>query len=95
MKTPRSCSAGSSGHGALLLLLVCCLCSSVARSQTADSCASTTGLAAVIRQLIPFDTSNLTCLDAWSSQGFVLRVRLPEPSPVITSLPARVVVSVC
>jgi hypothetical protein len=79
MKPPRSCSAASSSHGALLLLLVCCLCSSVARPQTADSCASTTNLAAVSR-LIPFDTSNLTCLDAWSSQGFVLRVRLRESS---------------
>lgn len=55
------------------MLLLCCLCSSVAMSQTADSC-TTTGLAAVSR-LIPFDTSNLTCFDAWTSQGFILRVR--------------------
>ncbi|GJM92313.1 hypothetical protein PR202_ga08775 [Eleusine coracana subsp. coracana] len=71
MKPRSSCSGGS--NGALLLLLLCFfLCSSVARSQTTDSCTSTTSLAAVSR-LIPFDTSNLTCLDAWTSQGFILR----------------------
>ncbi|PAN27095.1 hypothetical protein PAHAL_5G058700 [Panicum hallii] len=67
---PRSCS--SSISSALLVLLLCCLCSSVARSQTADSCGSGSSLAAVSR-LIPFDTSNLTCFDAWPSQGFIVR----------------------
>ncbi|RLN25667.1 hypothetical protein C2845_PM07G31290 [Panicum miliaceum] len=68
---PMSCSSGISS--ALLVLLLCCLCSSVARSQkTGDSCGSGSSLAAVSR-LIPFDTSNLTCLDAWPSQGFIVR----------------------
>ncbi|CAL4972684.1 unnamed protein product [Urochloa decumbens] len=71
---PRSCSSSTS-RGALLVLLLCYLCSSVARSQsTSDSCsASGSSLAAGVSRLIPFDTSNLTCLDAWSSQGFVVR----------------------
>ncbi|CAO2182059.1 unnamed protein product [Urochloa humidicola] len=76
---PRSCSSSSSstsrGGAALLVLLLCCLCISVARSQsTADSCSpSGSRLAATVSRLIPFDTSNLTCLDAWPSQGFVVR----------------------
>ncbi|XP_022682478.1 cytochrome b561 and DOMON domain-containing protein At3g07570-like [Setaria italica] len=56
--------------------------SSVARSQTADSCASSPSLAAVSR-LIPFDTSNLTCLDAWPSQGFIVRVRRQSPHALL------------
>lgn len=76
---PRSRSPSPSTSRARLLgLLLCCFCSSVARSQTAesDSCTGTTGgLAAAVSRLIPFDTSNLTCFDAWTSQGFILRVR--------------------
>ncbi|KAG0540535.1 hypothetical protein BDA96_03G417700 [Sorghum bicolor] len=75
MKPRSSCSPSPGTSRALVVLLLCCLCSSVAMSQTADSCTSTsttTGLAAVSR-LIPFDTSNLTCFDAWISQGFILR----------------------
>jgi hypothetical protein len=70
---PRSCSAAS-GNRAVLLLSLCFFCSSVATSQTTDSCSSTTSLAAV-SGLVPFDTSNLTCFDAWTSQGFIVRVR--------------------
>jgi hypothetical protein len=71
---PRSCSAAS-GNTAVLLLSLCFFCSSMlATSQTTDSCSSTTSLAAV-SGLIPFDTSNLTCFDAWTSQGFIVRVR--------------------
>ncbi|CAO1944082.1 unnamed protein product [Urochloa humidicola] len=71
---PRS-SSSSTTLRALLVLLLCCLCISVARSQsTADSCTSSgSTLAAGVSRLIPFDTSNLTCLDAWPSQGFVVR----------------------
>ncbi|OEL21176.1 Cytochrome b561 and DOMON domain-containing protein [Dichanthelium oligosanthes] len=65
---PRSCS--SSISSALLVLLLCCFCSSVA---TANSCASSGSLAAAVSRLIPFDTSNLTCFDAWTSQGFIVR----------------------
>ncbi|RCV28545.1 hypothetical protein SETIT_5G412900v2 [Setaria italica] len=67
---------------ALLVLLLSCSISSVARSQTADSCASSPSLAAVSR-LIPFDTSNLTCLDAWPSQGFIVRVRRQSPHALL------------
>ncbi|KAF0920488.1 hypothetical protein E2562_035382 [Oryza meyeriana var. granulata] len=67
MKPRSSCSI----NGALLLLaLVCCCLSSVARSQSSDSCS---GSLAGVSKLIPFDTSNLTCLDAWSSQNFIVR----------------------
>nr|CAB3479106.1 unnamed protein product [Digitaria exilis] len=68
---PWSCSSSTSS--ALLVLLLCCSCSTISRSQTADSCA--TGLEATVGHLIPFDTSNLTCLDAWTSEGFILRYR--------------------
>ncbi|CAO1946885.1 unnamed protein product [Urochloa humidicola] len=71
---PRS-SSPSTTRRALLVLLLCCLCISVTRSQsTADSCTSSgSNLAAGVSRLIPFDTSNMTCLDAWPSQGFVVR----------------------
>ncbi|KAG8078732.1 hypothetical protein GUJ93_ZPchr0007g6056 [Zizania palustris] len=66
----RSCING----GALLLLSLCCCLSSVARSQSSDSCSSTTTLASAgVGKLIPFDTSNLTCFDGWSAEGFVVR----------------------
>ncbi|KAJ1286617.1 hypothetical protein BS78_03G366000 [Paspalum vaginatum] len=69
---PRSCSPSIISSALVVLLLRCFFCSPVARSQTtADSCTSSS-LAAVSR-LIPFDTANLTCLDAWTSQGFILR----------------------
>ncbi|KAF8642770.1 hypothetical protein HU200_067155 [Digitaria exilis] len=68
---PWSCPSSTSS--ALLVLLLCCSCSTISRSQTADSCA--TGLEATVGHLIPFDTSNLTCLDAWTSEGSILRYR--------------------
>ncbi|WVZ67843.1 hypothetical protein U9M48_016871 [Paspalum notatum var. saurae] len=69
---PRSCSPSSIISSALLVLLLRCFCIPVARSQTtADSCTSSS--LAAVSHLIPFDTANLTCLDAWTSQGFILR----------------------
>ncbi|XP_006646559.3 cytochrome b561 and DOMON domain-containing protein At3g07570-like [Oryza brachyantha] len=71
MKPRSSCSVN---HGApavaVILAVVWCCLSSVARSQSSDSCS---GSLAGVGKLIPFDTSNLTCLDAWSSENFVVR----------------------
>ncbi|KAG8054365.1 hypothetical protein GUJ93_ZPchr0012g20368 [Zizania palustris] len=73
MKLMTSCSINNGG-ALLLLLSVCCCLSSVpvARSQSSDSCSSTLAGAGV-GKLIPFDTSNLTCFDAWSTEGFIVR----------------------
>ncbi|KAL5226256.1 hypothetical protein ABZP36_014521 [Zizania latifolia] len=60
------------GGEVLLLMTLCCCLSSVARSQSSDSCSSTLAGAGV-GKLIPFDTSNLTCFDAWSAEGFIVR----------------------
>ncbi|TVU36198.1 hypothetical protein EJB05_18120, partial [Eragrostis curvula] len=71
MKLRSSCSC--SRNGALILLLLCCLCASTARAQKTHSCASSSTSLAAVSRLIPFDTSNLTCFDAWTSQGFIIR----------------------
>jgi hypothetical protein len=70
---PGSCSAASSCNGTLLLLSLAVLLLQL-RGAVSDG-----RLVRVVddpRRLIPFHTSNLTCLDAWTSQGFIVRVRL-------------------
>ncbi|KAL5227958.1 hypothetical protein ABZP36_016223 [Zizania latifolia] len=70
MKLRSRCSIN--GSALLLLLSLCCCLSSVARSQSSDSCSSTLAGAGV-GKLIPFDTSNLTCFHAWSTEDFIVR----------------------
>uniref|UniRef100_A0A0D9V8X6 Cytochrome b561 and DOMON domain-containing protein n=1 Tax=Leersia perrieri TaxID=77586 RepID=A0A0D9V8X6_9ORYZ len=67
----RSCSKINNG-GPLVLFVLCCLSSLVAvRSQSSsDSCP---GSLAGVSNLIPFDSSNLTCFDAWSNENFIVR----------------------
>lgn len=75
MKPRSRCSSVINGAPLLLVVVVCCGLSPVARSQSSDSCSTPASLAAGVSKLIPFDTSNLTCFDAWSSENFIVRVR--------------------
>lgn len=75
MKPRSRCSSVINGAPLLLVVVVCFGLSPVARSQSSDSCSTPASLAAGVSKLIPFDTSNLTCFDAWSSENFIVRVR--------------------
>ncbi|CAL9145718.1 unnamed protein product [Musa hybrid cultivar] len=58
----------------LLLLLLLCFTSFV--NSQSDSCSSKLG----VGNLIPFNTSSLMCVSAWSSEGFILRYTKAGPS---------------
>ncbi|CAL9108192.1 unnamed protein product [Musa textilis] len=60
----------------LLLLLLLLLCFTSFVNSQSDSCSSKLG----VGNLIPFNTSSLTCVTAWSSEGFILRYTKAGPS---------------
>lgn len=61
----------------LLLLLLCVVGSSsllLVSSQTSSSSSDSCTAALAVGDLIPFNTTGLSCFQAWSSQDFILRV---------------------
>ncbi|CAL9112966.1 unnamed protein product [Musa acuminata var. zebrina] len=74
MEMKRTCSSCISSFFFFFLLLLLCFTSFV--NSQSDSCSSKLG----VGNLIPFNTSSLTCVSAWSSEGFILRYTKAGPS---------------
>jgi len=64
----------------VFLIALCFAASNLPPASSADSCSN--GLS--LGSLVPFNTTGLTCFQAWPSQDFVLRVRSGSASSVHT-----------
>jgi len=65
----------------VFLIALCFAASNLPPASSADSCSN--GLS--LGSLVPFNTTGLTCFQAWPSQDFVLRVRSGSASSAHTS----------